>query len=266
MFSLPLLKRNLLQMIKPIVIFVSILAMYEVVIVYMYEPDLMNMLNEYQNLMPEMMAAMGMGGMATNLLEFMNIYLYGFLIQIVPLIFTIVVGNSLLMKYVDSGSLANLLSTGNSRLKIVFTQFISFVIGIILVVSSSAIIGGVSAQIMFPDELSMKPYIILNIVTILLHLAIGSIVFCSACVFNDSKYYYAVGAGVPLTFYLITMLANMGGKLEKLKYLSIFSLLPAQKIVSTNEGYGLEILALVAITVVLYGFGIVFFTKKDFSI
>ena len=94
MISYPLFKRNFIQSLKPLTIFVSILAMYVIVIVYMYDPKLMEMLTEYQKLMPEMMMAMGMSGASNSLIEFMETYLYGLLMTLLPFIFSIMMCNS----------------------------------------------------------------------------------------------------------------------------------------------------------------------------
>lgn len=69
-----------------------------------------------------MMAAVGMTGVAANLLEWIKIYLYGFLMILFPLIFIIILVNKLVASYIDNGSMASLLATPNSRGKIIRTQ------------------------------------------------------------------------------------------------------------------------------------------------
>ena len=266
MISFPLLKRNALQMIKPLIIFIAVLGMYTGVIIYMYTPSLMSILSDYQKAMPGMLQAVGMSGAATNLIEFLEIYLYGFLMLAFPLVFIVMLGNSLVMNYVESGSMACLLASPNSRLKIIVTQAISMIAGIIVLMVAITVFGIVCAQSMFPGDLDIKTYIVLNASALLVHLAIAGIVFFSACFFNDSKNFYSIGAGVPLMFFLITMLANMGGKLDNLKYFSLYTLFPKDQIVSGGSGVVGYNIALAIITIILFGAGIVRFTKKDFSL
>ena len=263
MISLPLFKRNMISSIKLLVIFIAILAMYTSVIIYMFDPTLAETLAQYQELMPDIMSAVGMTGSSSTLIEFLNTYLYGFLMLMIPTIFEIILVNKLVMKYIDSGSMACLLSTPNSRRKIIITQIVSIIINIVVLIVSITCIGLVCSATMFPGELDVAKYIQLNISTVLLSFAMSGIAFIVACFTNESKYYIAFGAGIPVLFYLINMLANMGGDLEKLKYFTIITLLPGDKIVAGSSGILFSNLTLAAIGFLLYVCGTVGFIKRD---
>ena len=264
--SFPLFKRNLKQMVKPFLIFVLILCMYQGVIIYMYDPKLMQTLTEYQKLMPELMAAVGMTGVTDTLIKFVNTYLYGFLMQLFPFIFLLILGNGLVMKYVDSGSLAVLLSTSNSRRKIIVTQAVTMIVETVVLLCVLTATGIIFAESMFPGELDIPVFIKLNASTLLLQLAVAGIIFCSACVFNEGRYFYAAAAGIPLVCFLMSMMANMGEKLEVFKYFSLYSLLPAAKIVAGESGNWGYHVGMAAIAVLLFGGGIWYFGRKDFYI
>lgn len=266
MISGTLLKRNILSCIKPLIIIFVALCLYTTVIIYMFNPKLADMLNEYQKALPDMMAAVGMEGMASNLLEWIKIYLYGFIMMLFPLIFIIIANHKLLMGYIDSGSMANLLATPNSRGKIIRTQLISSCLLIILLIAATTGVGIASCQIMFPGELDIPRYLLLNASTCLLQLGISGIAFGAACVFSESKYYYSIGAGLPILFFLIQMISNMGDKLKNLKYLTIYTLLPAKEIVAGESGHWGYELAMAVLVVVLYGSGVVYFKKRDISV
>ena len=266
MISLPLFKRNILQIIKPLMIFIEVLMMYTGIIIFMYTPSLMNVLGDFQNAMPGMMQAVGMSGTITSLIGFINVYLYGFIMLGFPMIFIIILGNSLIMHYVDSGSMACLLASPNSRLKIIVTQVISMVSGIAILMTLVTAFGIACSELLFPGELDIKTYIILNASALLLHLAVAGIVFFSASFFNDSKNFYTIGAGIPLVFFLINMLANMGGKLENFKFFTIYTLFPKNQIIAGESGVAIYNVALVIIAIVLFTAGIISFTKKDFSL
>jgi ABC-2 type transport system permease protein len=266
MISFPLFKRNMSYSLKVSVIFIAILAMYTTIIIYMFDPEMAEMLKQYQEMMPGMMSAVGMTGATSTLTEFINTYLYGFIMLIIPMIFEIIIVNHLLMKYVDSGSMACLLATPNSRKKIITTQFLSIWLSILFIIVVTTIIGIVSSEAMFAGELEISKYIQLNVSVFFLHLAVSGIAFFGACFFNESKGYFAVGAGIPILFYLIQMLANMGDKLDFLKYFTLYTLFPGDKIMSGDEGALVSNIVLVGIAVILYVTGIVRFIKKDLSI
>lgn len=232
----------------------------------MYDPKLMDMLNDYQEALPGMMQAVGMTGVATNLIEFIKIYLYGFLMLIFPLIFSIMIGNSFIMRYVETGSMACLLATPNSRKKIIITQALSMIVSIMILMVLITVIGATCSNVMFPGKLDIMRYIELNISTLLMQLVIGGIVFLAAAIFNESKYFYTFGAGIPLLFFLIKMLSNMGEKLDNLKYFTVYTLLPLDDIVAGNSDIWIYNVVMGLLIIVLYSGGILYFTKKDLSL
>lgn len=266
MISYPLLKRNMVSCVKPFVIILAVLCMYTLVIMYMYNPELSAMLSDFQKALPGMMEAVGMTGAATNLLEWMQIYLYGFLMMLFPMIFTIILIQKLVMSYIDNGSMANLLATPNSRRKIICTQALSAIIWIVILMAAITVVAIVGGQIMFPDELNVKRYIMLNGSTLLMQLLIAGIAFLSACICSEAKNYYALGAGVPILFFLIQMMSNMGEKLENLKYATVYTLLPAEEIVAGESGVWCQNVAMAVMAAMLFGGGIWWFCRRDLSL
>lgn len=266
MFSKPLIKRNFQSMWKIALIFIAILAMYTTVIIYMFDPAMAEMLVQYQEMMPGIMAAVGMTGTTGSLIAFVNTYLYGFIMLIIPMVFEIILVYKFVMKYVDNGSMASLLATPNTRRKIILTQLVSCILWIALIIAITTVIGIASCNSMFPGDLEISSYIKLNISVFFLHFALSGIAFFAACLFNEAKNYFTFGAGISIVFYLLNMLANMGGDLENLKYATIFTLFPGDKIVQGTSGILGANIVLALIGGVLYTIGVITFMKKDLSI
>lgn len=266
MISYPLFKRNMVSCVKPFIVILAVLCMYTLVIMYMYNPKLSDMLNDFQEALPGVMEATGMTGAATNLLEWMQIYLYGFLMMLFPLIFTVIIVHKLLMSYIDNGSMANILTTPNSRGKIIRTQALCIIIWMALLMAALTMVGIIGAQIMFPDELNVTRYIMLNASTLLIQLLVCGIAFLAACISTESKTYYTFGAGLPLIFFLLQMISNMGEKLENLKYVTIYTLLPAVKIVRGEGGVLSLNLIMAGLAILLFAIGIVWFERRDLSL
>lgn len=210
MISLPLLKRNMAQTWKILLILLAAMTLHTTVIIYMYDPKLAHMLDDYQDALPGMMSAVGMTGIAGNLTAFMHIYLYGFIM----LIFITAIG-----------------------------------------------IG--TCEGLFPGELDIPVYLKLNGALLLFHLMLGGVAFLPACIFNDSKWYFSIGAGLLVLFFLFRMLGNMGGDLVFFRFLTPFTLFPGSDIVDGREGVLLRCLSMAGTAIVLYGGGIVSFHKKD---
>lgn len=262
----PLFIRNLKNGLKFVVVFSLILAMYIGMIVYMYDPQLASMLEKFQDYMPGMMSAVGMMATGSTLLEFMNSYLYGFIMLVIPMVFTMLLVNSYIVRYVDSGTIACLLVTPHSRRKLIDTQIISIVIMEIVIMVIATVIGVVSAEIMFAGQLDIGKYIEFNVSTLMLQLMIAGICFLAACMANETRLYMMIGVGLPLIFYIIKMLANMGGKLEAAKYLTIFSMTPYNNIIAGKSGVISSNLLMAGIALILFGIGREIFIKKDMSV
>ena len=74
------------------------------------------------------------------------------------------------------------------------------------------------------------------------------------------------GAGIPILMYVIKMLANVGGKVEKLKYCTIFTLFDPTGLAAKDTPACLLALAMIMGAIVLYAGAIIIFKKRDLSI
>lgn len=267
MISLPLLKRDLLGGLKLMIPFLMILTLYNTVIIWMYDPELSQSLASFQEIMPELMSAVGMSGATGSLIEFINTYLYGFIMLFIPVIYSIMLGSKFIMKYVDSGSIACILATECSRSRFIGTQMTATAILLVVLIGIMTAIGGGCSEILFPGDLDRAVYLQLNGALVLFHLAVSGICVFAASVFNDTRGYLMVGAGLPLLFYVIQMMANMGGSLEKFKYVTIYTLMPSTDLVAgSGDAALLSCVVLVVIWLVLYTAGGAIFVRKDLSV
>lgn len=265
MFSLPLFKREMKANNKLLIIFIYILTLYISMIVYMFNPNSSNAFDDIIKTMPGIMKAFGFVSGGNTLIGFIATDLYGMIVLMVPVVFSIILGNKLIAGYVDRGSMAYLLATPNKRVKLALTQALCLwvSIGILITYATVAII--ISSAIMHPGMLDIGKLVLMNVVIYFLHMAISGICFFSSCISNDTKRSFTIGAGIPIAFFLIQMLANMGGKLENLKYFTIFTLFNANDIIA-GKSVVFPIIILVAVTIVLYGIGIFIFSKRDLPV
>lgn len=262
MISLTLFKKDIKSNYKIILLFFAILTLYSVSIIYMYDPKTTNAFEEMAKSMPELMKALGMDSVGTNLTEYIANYLYGLIILMFPIICIIILGNKLIASYVDKGSMAYLLATPNKRAKIALTQ------AVFMWIASAALLIYTSVLIIFfcntlhGGDLDVKTFIIINVVLYFLQVAVSGICFFASCISNDTKFYFTIGAGVPVLFYLLQALANMGDNLENLKYFTLFTLFNTSDIIA-GESIIMPIVIFLFVAIVFYGFGIYIFSKRD---
>ena len=122
MLNIPLYKREMKGSLKMLILFAAIVSMYVTIIIRMYDPEMMATLDSFYEIMPEIMASVGMKAGATSLIGFMISYLYGFILLIFPMVFCILRGNGLIAKYSEKGSMVTLLSAPIKRSTVAATQ------------------------------------------------------------------------------------------------------------------------------------------------
>lgn len=263
MINSTLYLREMKKSIKMLLIFAAVISMYVTIIIGMYDPEMMKTLDSFYDVMPEIMAAVGMQAGATSLLGFMVSYLYGFIFLIFPMVFCILRGNGLVAKYTDSGAMAVLVASPVKRRTIVCTQMAVLISGIILLLLYSTGLEFLICSTQFPGELAAADLIKLNLAVCFLHLFIAGICFLASCLFSDTKYSIAFGAGIPALMYVIQMLANVGEKAEAAKYFTFFTLFDAGGIAANEAGAFTGSLILLAGAVVLFTAGSIIFCRKD---
>lgn len=261
-----LYKREMKDSLKMLLIFAAVISMYVAIIISMYDPKTMASLDHFYEAMPELMAAVGMHAGASSLIGFMISYLYGFILLIFPMIFCILRGNGLIARYADKGSLVTLLAAPVKRRTVALTQMFVLISGTILLLVYTTGLELAITETSFPEELVISDLLKLNAALLCLHLFIGSICFLTSCIFSDTRYSIALGAGIPAFMYILQMLANSGEKAEIIQYFTFFTLYDANGIAAGESSAAIGALALLIGAAVLYTAGTLLFCKKDFSI
>lgn len=266
MLNLTLFKREMKSSIKTLLIFAAILTLYIPIIVSMYNPDTASMLEEFAKAMPEIMAAVGMTGTASSLTGFLSSYLYGMLLLVFPMVFTILRANGLIARYVDRGSMVSLVAAPVKRITVAFTQMMVLISGIIMLLLYCTILEITFSAMYFPGELETSALLGLNLGLLFLQLFIGGICFLASCIFNDAKYSIGVGAGIPTLMYILQMLSNTGGNAENAKYATFFTLFNPDGILAGKTSSIAGVIILLVGAAALFVTSICAFSKKDLHI
>ncbi|HFI0683257.1 TPA: ABC transporter permease, partial [Streptococcus suis] len=234
MINWALYKREMRKSIKLLVIFAAIITLYVSIIIGMYDPEMMATLDTFYQIMPDLMASVGMTAGATTLIGFMISYLYGFILLLFPLLFIVLRANGLIAKYVDTGSIVALLAAPVKRRVMALTQMGVLLSGIVLLDLYTTGLEIALATWQFPGQMPVGELMRLNGGLLCLHLLIGGIAFLSSAYFSDTKYSLAFGAGIPGLMFVLQMLANAGHEARAAKYFTIFSLFQAQGLVASQ--------------------------------
>jgi ABC-2 type transport system permease protein len=210
-------------------------------------------------------AMMGAMTMASNMF-------YGQMAVMIILVYVIITANALVASQVDRGSMAYTLSTPIKRTTVTMTQMIYllsslFASSIVLIVAHvlGSLAGGIS--------IDFGQIVLMNLGLFLLSCAIAGISFMASCIFNLSKNSLLVGAGVPVLFYVFSMVAQMGEPsvpgmdgipaLANFKYVTIMTLYNTSDIASNSTNVIWSFIALAIIAIVTFTIGHIKFRKKD---
>lgn len=263
--SLPLLRREAARNWPLLAIIAGVLALYSLVIVTMYDPQLGESLAMMEAAMPQLFAAFGMSGAGATLAEFLANYLYGFLFIAFPLVLAILLANRLLVQALDRGTMAWLLATPAPRQRIAFTLAIAQALALVLELAWGAGVSAAACGMLFPGQLDGGHFLRLNLGLAPLLLLFGAICFCSGCLFSSSRLALGGGAGLCVAFMLLDMLAQVGEKWEWLRWLTPLSLFDP-KALAAGDGSLWPAAALLAAALALYAGGIAVFCRRDLSL
>lgn len=258
-----LFRRSARSLWKTWVVFAAVLSLYVSMITAMFDPKLNATLDEIVTAMPQLMNMVGMQAGSSSLGGFLINYLYGFLLLLLPLVFSILAANRLVARWVDTGSMAYLLASPNTRARVARTQALVLIAGDTLLTAYCTALAVGCAAAMFPGELDVPAYLVVNAGLLCLHLALGGFCFFASCLFNESRLSVALGAGVPVLFFLIRMLANMGGRLEKLKYATVFTLFDPTGLFRGDGAAYAGAAVLLALGLGFYALGTAVFSRRD---
>lgn len=189
---------------------------------------------------------------------------FGMFALILPMIYNIFVGNKLVSSEVDSGILSCTLNTPITRKKVISTKAIYLVVSTTLMIVVVAVIG-LLMNVVYSADLDIGVYLLLNLGLLLFSLAISGIVFLSSSYFNKSNNAMAVGAGIPILFFVLSIVAGLSDSFEFVKYFSLNTLYDTANIVA-GSSYIASFIAMGVIAIVAFASSIVYFEKKDLPI
>lgn len=247
-------------------IFAAVLAMYIAVIVSMFDPELGESLDLMMQSMPELFAAFGMATQGATLLDFMLNYLYGFLLVLFPFVLALIMINKLVVRPVDRGSMAYLLATPNSRVKIACTLagVVVAVLALTMVFVTALEIG--SSEALFPGELDTVGLLQANAGLFGLWLLMAGICFLSACLFSSAGPALWVGGGLCILSFLVQMVAQVGDEFAFLENATPLTLFDSYGLAAGDATAVGCAVVLYAAGIALFAIGVAVFGRRDLAI
>lgn len=247
-------------------IFCLVLTLYITMIISMFDPALSKSIEAMRESMPEIFALVGMSAPGVTLLDFIVNYLFGFLFKLFPMIFFFILVNRMLIRYIDRGTMAYLLATPNSRIKIVGTQALSICFELFLLLAYICLLVIIISEFMFPGALDLPLFLFTIVGLFGLLLFMSSIAFLCGCIFHEASKALGIGIGINILFLLIQMISQVGEKFEWLKYATPLTLYDPIGIAANDSKSFVLVLPLYICAIAFYSLGLFIFQKKDLCI
>lgn len=211
---------------------------------------------------------------------FVGVVTFGMASVLIPMVYTIILANSLTAEKVETGSLSFTMSTPIKRSTFIFTEgayliFTEVALGLMLylgglIARECGIAAGGSDLI---DSLPISDISKYAFGNFMVTLAISAICFCASSIFNKTRYAIAYGGGINIFFFICSILGLFGTKaipgtaridaMNYFNYVTILSLNDAISVMDGSAVYWYKLIGLVAIAIVCYIAGGIVFTKKD---
>lgn len=209
-----------------------ILMFYMSTIMMMYDPTTVDAMKGYIEALPvAMIKALNFQMVDFTFLGFIAGYYYGFLAMTFPLIFSMMFTYKVVAKTIDNHSITHLLTSGRSRLTLIFHAWITYAVILALMISLMVAASFIMAGSMFEGITLDVRFIYLNIYLYGFHLMMGSLMMMFSAILPSASLALGAIIGVPMLSLVFDMVARLGDDLSWVRFASLHTLFDADLIV-----------------------------------
>lgn len=264
MLNLTLLRQDTRRSWRILFLFTVLMIACEVILLSFYDPVQGLKDTAWLDAMPaRLVEALGIDLADGSLTGYISSYLFGFCYLLLPLIFTVVLGNVLVTYPTQNGMMAYDLSLPEPRGTVIFGKIYLILMELFGMFLISGAAGMVFCALVYPGKLEIPQYILLWLGAYVLHLCLGGIAFLAACICNELKTSLMIGAGLAVLFLVAHMLGRMGGSLEFLCHVTPFALFCPGELLDGSWTLYWKLPAAVFIGILCFFVGGKVFEKKD---
>ncbi len=250
--NFPLFRYSCKRAFPTWLVFTVLMGLYAFSVVRMYDPESGAALVSAVESQPQAMLLLGMAEYEDTFTAFIVNYLYGMLMLALPMLYTIILSTQLMAQPISRGTMSYLLASPNSRKCIAATQRAVLISSLLLMIAVCCGTTIVLCEYYYPGQLAIKHFLLLSACVFALQLAIAGMCFFFSCKCRSTGRALTCSAAACLLFYTLRLLANLGGPLTYLQYITPYTLLNPTGILQTDLTSCLLPLILVAIAVLLF--------------
>lgn len=262
-----LLLFNLKSSLSMFISFLSITLMYSTIATAMFDPEASELMQQFVDILPQAMVnMMGFTNFGTELTGYLATYLYGFIFFIFPMIFIVMLGNKLMAKQIDDSSMAYLLTTPNSRVKVATTQALTILINIFCLILVNVVVIIIISEIAFKGHLMIGKFIGLNFVLFGVLTSVSALVFLISTLVSDYGKAVGISSGLMGYLFIMNMIKNLNEDLNFFRFTTFLSLVDIDKIMDSTSYTLLAGSLSLIVGIIIYILSVVIFNKKSLTI
>lgn len=179
-------------------------------------------------------------------------------------IYAVMLGANMIAKEENEKTIEFLLSKPITRTRIVGEKLAAVVTNIVLfnvVILTACLIGFQFGD----DAVAVKPFTVLLLATLLLHLTFGAIALLLSAVMKKSRTITSVSLGLVLMSYFLSVVAGISEDFEMLKYFSFFKYVDAADLISDNAMKPLNLIIMLIVFGLCLALTFLIYRKKDIA-
>lgn len=190
---------------------------------------------------------------------------YGLILVLILAIVSVQLSTQLMARMIDRGSMAYLLSTPTTRVRIALTQACVLVSGLLLILGATTLAGFAGKAWLLGDRYAFDGgrFVLLNAAAFLMFFAVAGIAFLVSAASSDEKRALGLSGAIVFGFYSLDLLGKLGDGIAWMRDLSIFSLYRPGDIVGGEAFPAVGFTLLAAIGLAAFGAAVLVFRRRD---
>ena len=190
-------------------------------------------------------------------------YFWENIFTLVPFVVSIPVAASFVAGKLESGAFAWILSAPVEREKLLFTQIYSFTFALFALFFVNCLVGIVCGLAFCGSYFVISEFLLMCLGGFCLHFCLGGLLFVISAMCDEKALAVMITTGIVLLFYILKMLASLGGIFGYLKYVTIFSMYLADDVIDGGMFFIWKYPVLILAGVLLYWLSMRIFEKRD---
>jgi ABC-2 type transport system permease protein len=220
-----------------------------------------------QTLPAGLLRVLGYTAGATHLSTFLGGEFYSLLYLIIMAIFVMFAATKLMAHLIDNGSMAYLLATPVSRVKVAVTQAAVLLSGVWAIALASTVGGLIGAHwFVHHSGIATGAFVRMNAVGALLFSVVAGYAFVMSCLARDERSALGFSALFTLLFYVLHTVADLTPHFAWLNHLSLFTAFNPQNLMQGHGQFALDAVGLAAAAVVLFGIAVAGFARRQLTL